>query len=177
MRLERIRQCWRFHCWRPPDADELFHPQCPGESSDQDGKKFGKILQYCHVQVTDWAGCCRGKCKFIFITPAIESPSTSRPKRESVVNVSVGAISGTPAVRRGSAASAATLSFAGSVLGNWWRDKCALDWPFAIPVDPVALNIPDYFDVIKQPMDLGTIRKSSTLECTRARAIPNRMSV
>ena len=28
-----------------------------------------------------------------------------------------------------------------------------------MPVDPVALNIPDYFDVIKQPMDLGTIRK------------------
>ena len=24
-------------------------------------------------------------------------------------------------------------------------------------VDPVALKIPDYFDVIKQPMDLGTV--------------------
>jgi E1A/CREB-binding protein len=30
---------------------------------------------------------------------------------------------------------------------------------FASPVDPVKLNLPDYFDVIKWPMDLGTIRK------------------
>ena len=27
------------------------------------------------------------------------------------------------------------------------------------PVDPVKLNIPDYFDIIKQPMDLGTIKR------------------
>ena len=31
--------------------------------------------------------------------------------------------------------------------------------PFLDPVDPVALCIPDYFDVIKEPMDLGTIRQ------------------
>jgi NAD(P)H-dependent FMN reductase len=31
-------------------------------------------------------------------------------------------------------------------------------WPFAKPVDPVALNIPDYFDIIKYPMDFGTIK-------------------
>lgn len=30
---------------------------------------------------------------------------------------------------------------------------------FAEPVDPVALNIPDYFTIITNPMDLGTIRK------------------
>jgi hypothetical protein len=29
---------------------------------------------------------------------------------------------------------------------------------FAIPVDPVALQIPTYFDIIKEPMDLGTIQ-------------------
>mmetsp|Transcript_30761 Transcript_30761/g.77176 ORF Transcript_30761/g.77176 Transcript_30761/m.77176 type:complete len:889 (-) Transcript_30761:27-2693(-) len=32
-------------------------------------------------------------------------------------------------------------------------------WPFNQPVDPIALNIPDYFTVIKFPMDLGTIMK------------------
>nr|GMC55607.1 transcription factor GTE8-like [Ipomoea batatas] len=32
-------------------------------------------------------------------------------------------------------------------------------WVFNEPVDPVKLNIPDYFTVIKHPMDLGTIKK------------------
>jgi len=30
-------------------------------------------------------------------------------------------------------------------------------FPFYVPVDPVALNIPDYFKIIKKPMDLSTI--------------------
>ena len=29
--------------------------------------------------------------------------------------------------------------------------------PFRLPVDPLVLNIPDYFDIIKHPMDLQTI--------------------
>lgn len=31
-------------------------------------------------------------------------------------------------------------------------------WVFSHPVDPVKLKIPDYFEIIKNPMDLGTIR-------------------
>jgi E1A/CREB-binding protein len=31
--------------------------------------------------------------------------------------------------------------------------------PFRSPVDPIALGIPDYLDIIKKPMDLGTIEK------------------
>lgn len=30
--------------------------------------------------------------------------------------------------------------------------------PFRYPVDPQALGIPDYFEIVKKPMDLGTIR-------------------
>ena len=30
--------------------------------------------------------------------------------------------------------------------------------PFRQPVDPVLLNIPDYFDIVKHPMDLSTIK-------------------
>ncbi|KAH9498169.1 hypothetical protein Btru_007876 [Bulinus truncatus] len=31
--------------------------------------------------------------------------------------------------------------------------------PFRQPVDPVVLHIPDYFEIVKKPMDLSTIRK------------------
>lgn len=31
--------------------------------------------------------------------------------------------------------------------------------PFRSPVDPLALGIPDYLDIVKKPMDLGTIEK------------------
>ncbi|XWS37139.1 hypothetical protein CRYUN_Cryun19dG0017600 [Craigia yunnanensis] len=34
-----------------------------------------------------------------------------------------------------------------------------LGWVFNNPVDVVKLNIPDYFTVIKHPMDLGTVKK------------------
>jgi hypothetical protein len=33
-------------------------------------------------------------------------------------------------------------------------------WAFNEPVDTVALGIPDYYTVIKRPMDLGTIEKN-----------------
>ena len=39
------------------------------------------------------------------------------------------------------------------VMRKLMRRKSA--WPFLEPVDPVALNIPDYPDVIKHPMDLS----------------------
>lgn len=32
-------------------------------------------------------------------------------------------------------------------------------WVFNTPVDPIELGLPDYFQVIKHPMDLGTVRK------------------
>lgn len=38
-----------------------------------------------------------------------------------------------------------------------WNHKFA--WPFQKPVDPRALNLPDYHEIIKQPMDMSTIKK------------------
>ena len=32
-------------------------------------------------------------------------------------------------------------------------------WPFKTPVDSIKLNIPDYHNIVKNPMDLGTIKK------------------
>jgi hypothetical protein len=33
-------------------------------------------------------------------------------------------------------------------------------WVFATPVDPVELELDDYFEIIKKPMDLGTIQET-----------------
>ncbi|NWR92231.1 BRDT protein, partial [Furnarius figulus] len=38
-----------------------------------------------------------------------------------------------------------------------WRHNYS--WPFHQPVDAAALNLPDYYSIIKKPMDLGTIKK------------------
>lgn len=87
-------------------------------------------------------------------TSSGNSPNNARPKRESVS----GAASST--ARRVSSAPGASLTFCSSVLRELMKKtNTHLNWPFMIPVDPVALNLPDYFDVVKEPMDLGTIRK------------------
>ena len=31
--------------------------------------------------------------------------------------------------------------------------------PFMYPVDPIALNIPTYFEIVKKPMDLTTVEE------------------
>jgi hypothetical protein len=43
------------------------------------------------------------------------------------------------------------------LLTNIWRATHA--WIFHEPVDPVKLHIEDYFEVIKKPMDFGTIKR------------------
>ncbi|KAJ2824190.1 hypothetical protein FBU31_004059, partial [Coemansia sp. 'formosensis'] len=44
-----------------------------------------------------------------------------------------------------------------SVLGKLKRDERC--WPFLKPVDPVALGVPTYFDLVKNPMDMSTIQR------------------
>jgi len=58
--------------------------------------------------------------------------------------------------------------FFGAPLLGEYRENCTrilnkliqhkFGWPFANPVDPIALNIPDYLEKIKHPMDFGTIQ-------------------
>lgn len=33
-------------------------------------------------------------------------------------------------------------------------------FPFIKPVDPIGLQVPDYFDIVKEPMDLGTVERN-----------------
>lgn len=87
----------------------------------------------------------------------------ARPRRDTVSS---------PGSRRSSAMSnyvpstpgrkpsSGELTFCRAVLTELCKKAYqAFSWPFMNPVDPVVLGIPDYFDVIKQPMDIGTIRK------------------
>lgn len=54
---------------------------------------------------------------------------------------------------------AAGLRFSGVVLKELVSKKYEhFNFPFLQPVDPVALNCPSYFNIIKEPMDLGTIQ-------------------
>nr|2WP2_A Chain A, BROMODOMAIN TESTIS-SPECIFIC PROTEIN [Mus musculus]2WP2_B Chain B, BROMODOMAIN TESTIS-SPECIFIC PROTEIN [Mus musculus] len=43
------------------------------------------------------------------------------------------------------------------VLKALW--KHGFSWPFQQPVDAVKLKLPDYYTIIKTPMDLNTIKK------------------
>ncbi|OZJ06778.1 hypothetical protein BZG36_00399 [Bifiguratus adelaidae] len=52
------------------------------------------------------------------------------------------------------------LKFAGVAIRELKKAKYKdLNFPFLLPVDPVALNIPDYPTIIKHPMDISTIEK------------------
>lgn len=44
-----------------------------------------------------------------------------------------------------------------TVMKMVWKHQYS--WPFQQPVDASKLNLPDYHKIIKQPMDLGTIKK------------------
>ncbi|XP_029356626.1 bromodomain-containing protein 4-like [Echeneis naucrates] len=43
------------------------------------------------------------------------------------------------------------------VLKALWKHQ--FSWPFRAPVDATKLNLPDYYKIIKTPMDMGTIKK------------------
>ncbi|KAK8165485.1 hypothetical protein BKA80DRAFT_309562 [Phyllosticta citrichinensis] len=50
------------------------------------------------------------------------------------------------------------LKFCDVVVNEMLKPKHqAFSYPFLTPVDPIALNIPQYLKIIKKPMDLGTI--------------------
>ncbi|WVZ95248.1 hypothetical protein U9M48_041039 [Paspalum notatum var. saurae] len=83
-----------------------------------------------------------------------------KPKRSSSVQLDRGAPPPPVAVAPPVASSVNyTASF--KHCANLLKALMTHQWsnPFLAPVDVVKLNIPDYFDIVKQPMDLGTIQK------------------
>jgi bromodomain-containing factor 1 len=51
------------------------------------------------------------------------------------------------------------LKFCQHVMNELFKKKYqTFAYPFMVPVDPVALNIPNYHKIIKKPMDFGTIQ-------------------
>uniref|UniRef100_A0A8K9XJ73 Bromo domain-containing protein n=1 Tax=Oncorhynchus mykiss TaxID=8022 RepID=A0A8K9XJ73_ONCMY len=43
------------------------------------------------------------------------------------------------------------------LLKTLWKHH--FSWPFQAPVDAIKLGLPDYYQIIKVPMDMGTIKK------------------
>lgn len=63
------------------------------------------------------------------------------------------------AVRPKKKKTVAEFKFCDFVLSEMNKKRYAhMAWPFLYPVDPVALNIPTYFKIVKKPTDLGTIK-------------------
>lgn len=51
------------------------------------------------------------------------------------------------------------LKFCNTILRELTRKQnLSVVWPFLQPVDPITLGIPDYYNVIKHPMDISLIR-------------------
>ncbi|KAJ1979473.1 hypothetical protein H4R34_002817 [Dimargaris verticillata] len=87
--------------------------------------------------------------------------AVNRPRRE-IHPPSRELPAATPAVsrRRSRAPADPQLKYCQQVIREIFkRSHLNYSHPFLAPVDPVALNIPDYTRIVKHPMDFGTIKK------------------
>ncbi|THZ90829.1 hypothetical protein D6C82_10243 [Aureobasidium pullulans] len=84
-----------------------------------------------------------------------ESSTTARPKR--TLNLPAASDPPSESMRRETEAG---LKFCEHILEEFRRFRYNdVVEPFRVPVDPVALNLPNYFDVIAYPMDISTITR------------------
>ncbi|THX30214.1 hypothetical protein D6D12_03697 [Aureobasidium pullulans] len=84
-----------------------------------------------------------------------ESSTTARPKR--TLNLPAASDPPSGSMRRETEAG---LKFCEHILEEFRRFRYNdVVEPFRVPVDPVALNLPNYFDVITYPMDISTITR------------------
>lgn len=84
-----------------------------------------------------------------------ESSTTARPKR--TLDLPAASDPSSESMRRETEAG---LKFCEHILEEFRRFRYNdVVEPFRVPVDPVALNLPNYFDVITYPMDISTITR------------------
>uniref|UniRef100_A0A7I4Z5B5 Bromodomain-containing protein 4 n=1 Tax=Haemonchus contortus TaxID=6289 RepID=A0A7I4Z5B5_HAECO len=92
----------------------------------------------------------------------IEEDSGKVPRRESARPVKKPAhfIDYTQLPPRYKGKASESMKFCHKVLHELMGKKCkAFNWPFLVPVDVEGMNLSDYYDIITNPMDLGTIKK------------------
>lgn len=96
-----------------------------------------------------------GKTSTTPATPAKEPPPRDEPPVEPVNGVVQPPV--VPPPNRPGRVTNQLQFLQKGVLKPVWKHQFA--WPFQQPVDAKKLNLPDYHKIIKQPMDLGTIKK------------------
>ncbi|KAG7209232.1 hypothetical protein KM043_015355 [Ampulex compressa] len=96
-----------------------------------------------------------GKTSATPATPAKEPPPRDEPPVEPVNGVVQPPV--VPPPNRPGRVTNQLQFLQKGVLKPVWKHQFA--WPFQQPVDAKKLNLPDYHKIIKQPMDLGTIKK------------------
>ncbi|GMI82268.1 hypothetical protein like AT5G46550 [Hibiscus trionum] len=103
------------------------------------------------VQSYDWGQQLSSSCDGKKTSSAGNSKETSSAHKRRPEGVSVG---GPPEKRR--KMDRCMTQHCSSLLKALMKHPAG--WVFNEPVDPKALGIPDYFSIIKNPMDLGTVK-------------------
>ncbi|CAF1287230.1 unnamed protein product [Rotaria sordida] len=86
--------------------------------------------------------------------------SVSGPFKKTKYDSSFSMESNDPQIKRSKSRMTEQLKFCVSITKDLLNKKnLAFVWPFAKPVDVENLNLPDYYQIVKKPMDLGTVKK------------------
>nr|XP_008537618.1 PREDICTED: bromodomain-containing protein 4 [Equus przewalskii] len=157
-RLGQVKAAWKISAWRPAyqlerqtkQTDQPHHQRVPGEECDgissmsaesgpgtrlRNLPVMGDGLETTQMSTTQAQAQPQQATAASTNPPPPETSNPNKPKRQTnqlqyLLKV---------------------------VLKTLWKHQFA--WPFQQPVDAVKLNLPDYYKIIKTPMDMGTIKK------------------